>query len=544
LRRTLVILIAWVALMAPTSALGQVSVGSVNGAATGVSADEDGIDQYAGLTRGELFVDPVVLDRFEVELSQIVILVVEPETYGAARDALAALGLPYHGFDELHMFSVLLPKDRLGDLPSIPGLLTVYHNEHMELMLDRSADYTAATIVWKTYGVRGKGVTVMVVDSGVDGTHPDVKLGENLIQNVLPLVSAGGGGLLSAQSVENQALTDFDGHGTHVASIIGGLAKAAEVGKYRGIAYESRLVGFAAGREDPSTGETSFESQTVLEAFNYAIANQKKYDIRIVSNSWGANGEFDPKSPINIASLLMYKSGLVVTFAAGNEGEEGEHTLNKYSVAPWVLSVAAGDYLNKLAKFSSRGSDPNERQQAYDHPDLMAPGVAITAAKASTETDGLGTNPYTTKSGTSMATPHVSGIAALMIQGNPKLSPDEVMDILVSTSTPVTGYDVWESGKGYVHALNAYKTALKAPGSLDEFVGGRVKYAGAESGDPKFAKDPVSVGYGSGVASQLASGSQSIDEFTADLVSTAQGWVFLAGLLVLTPLTFRLRRAA
>ncbi len=497
---------------------------------------------YAGLTEGSFYIDPIVLERFEIALTQIVIVVIEPSAYDDATAALTQLGLPFHPYDELRMVSVLLPQDRLEDLSGVPGILVIYHNEHMELQLDRSADYTGASVVWKTYGVRGKAATIMIVDSGVDGTHPDVRLGENLVQNVKPVLS--GGGLLSAQSAENQPLTDFDGHGTHVASIAGGRAQAGDIGKYRGIAHEADLVGFAAGIEDPATGEIAFESQTVLEAFNYAIANQKKYGIRVVSNSWGANGEFDPRSPINIASLLMYKDGLVVVFAAGNEGENGEHTLNKYAVAPWVLGVAAGDYLNKLARFSSRGSDPTIREQPYDHPDVMAPGVAITAAKASTEGDGGLTNPYTTKSGTSMAAPHVSGVAALLIEGNPDLSPDEVMDIIVSTSTPVTGYDVWESGKGYVHALNAYRTALKAPGSMDSFLAGKVKYAGAESGDPRHAKDPVSVGYGSGAASQLASGSQSIDDFISDLIGTAQGWVFLVGLLVLTPLSFRWRRVS
>lgn len=542
MRRILAFLLVWAVVLTPTSVLGQVSVGSGAGAAAGAISDSEGTRAYAGLTRGDVFVDPVVIERFELSFTQIVILVIEPDLYEEATTTLTTMALPFHRYDDLRMVSVLLPKDRLPEIEDVPGLLVVYHNEKMELQLDRAADYTASAVVWKTYGVKGKGTTIMIVDSGVDGTHPDVRLGQNLIQNVKPVVS--GGGLLGAQSAENQALTDFDGHGTHVASIAGGLALAGEAGKYRGIAHEASLVGFAAGLEDPGTGEVSFESQTVLEAFNYAIANQAKYGIRIVSNSWGANGEFDPRSPINIASLLMYKEGLVVVFAAGNEGESGEHTLNKYSVAPWVLNVAAGDYLNKLASFSSRGSDPAVRDQPYDHPDVMAPGVAITAAKATTETIGVLSNPYTTKSGTSMAAPHVSGIAALMIQGNPDLSPDEVMDIIVSTSTPVTGYDVWESGRGYVHALNAYKTALKAPGSMESFLEGKVKYAGVESGDPKYAKDPVSVGYGSGAASQLASGSQSLDEFASDLVGTAHGWVFLAGILVLTPLSFRLRRAS
>jgi serine protease AprX len=535
----LVLAIAALLLLAPSS-LGQVEVGSEVGAQAGAKAGADGPSYYAGLTRGQVYLDPVVAAKFEVILEQIVILVAEREHYLAVGEELRSLGLAHRGYDELGMFALLLPRDLLRDVQGVPGLLAIYHNERMEPQLDRSTDYTAAKIVWNTYSARGRGVTIMIVDSGVDGTHPDVRLNENLIQNVLPVVQASG--LIGGEPLEGQPLTDLDGHGTHVASIAAGTGRASEGGRYKGVAPEAKLVGFAAGRIDPETRKVAFDSQTVLEAFNYAIAKQKTYGIRIVSNSWGANGDFDPRSPVNIATLLMYKAGLVIVFAAGNEGVQGPHSLNKYSVAPWVLSVGAGDYLNKVASFSSRGTDPKDRGLAYDHPDVLAPGVAVTAAKSTADVGGSVTNPYTTKSGTSIAAPHVSGIAALILEGNPDLSPDEVMDIIVSTSTPVTGYEVWESGRGYVHALNSYKTAVKAVGRLDEFLGGKVKYAGAESGDPKFARDPVTVGYGAGAAERLASGSQSLSEFGADLIGTPHGWAFLAGLLLLTPLSFRRRR--
>jgi len=137
-----------------------------------------------------------------------------------------------------------------------------------------------------------------------------------------------------------------------------------------------------------------------------------------------------------------------------------------------------------------------------------------------------------------MATPIVSGIAALLLSENPKLSPDDVMDILTATSTPLS-YHVWDAGAGYVNAFKAYQLAEKTPGTRAAFEAGTVKYAGKESGDPTLGRDAVTVGYGQGAAHRLSSGSQSVGEFSNNLVGTAQGLVFLIGLAVLSVFAFR-----
>lgn len=547
---SLSLVLALAAALLASSSVAQVSLSGETGAGGSARSDENGVDASAGMHPTKVYVDPMVVKAFEVVLNQICILVLDPALEAQVYARLASLGVEFHAYDALHMASVLLPRDRLPDVLQIPGVLTVYRNEHMGLYLAQSAEYTGAKVVWKTYGARGQGTTIMIVDSGVDGNHPDTRLNENLIQNVRTTTTANG--LIRAGNLENTAITDFDGHGTHVASIAGGTAKSAqEPGKYLGLANAAKLVGFAAGIRDPTTGDVSFESQTVLEAFNYALNNQRRYNISVVSNSWGANGDFETQSPINKATLSLYQRGMLVTFAAGNEGDEGDHTLNKYSVAPWVLSVAAGDYLNQVARFSSRGTDPADSGLPYDHPDVTAPGVAITAARATADSDGtvglLGatspTGGYTTKSGTSMATPHVSGIAAMLLGARPDLSPDDVMDILTATATPMPSHDVWDSGAGYVNALKAYQLAQKAVGHREEFLAGKVKYAGADSGDPELARDAVSVGYGAGAAVQLASGDQSLNQFAQNLLTTVQGIVFLVGTVVLTFVAFGLGRA-
>src|SRR5581483_927369 len=134
---------------------------------------------------------------------------------------------------------------------------------------------------------------------------------------------------------------------------------------------EASLVGFAAGVIDPTTGDTSFESVTVLEGFDYAVAKKDVYNLRVVTNSWGANGRFDPASPINLGTLNLYRTGFVITFAARNAGSQGAGSLQQYCVAPWVLCIAAGNYDFQRASFSSIGT----KYHPYDHPDVMAPGV-------------------------------------------------------------------------------------------------------------------------------------------------------------------------
>ena len=209
---------------------------------------------------------------------------------------------------------------------------------------------------------------------------------------------------------------------------------------------------------------------------------RETHNIRVISNSWGTTGEFAPYSPISIASKRAYDAGMVVVFAAGNAGP-GANTLNPYSASPCVMSVAAGDKRGYLANFSSRGR-PGD---AMVRPDVTAPGVAISAARALT---GLAAttvpdadNPrYSSISGTSMATPHISGVVALMLEANPRLNLDGVLNIFRQTSrkmyyvqSSTNGLDpnqvvvkereLWEVGHGYVDAHAAVREAAKNGGT-------------------------------------------------------------------------------
>ncbi|MBM7693838.1 serine protease AprX [Peribacillus deserti] len=321
--------------------------------------------------------------------------------------------------------------------------------------------------------VTGKGIGVVVNDSGVDGTHKDHEFGKNLVQNVLGSTNLNAlePALLPVTYQENVPNTDTNsGHGTHVAGTVGGTG-AMSSGKYEGAAPGANLIGYGSG--------AALFVLDGIGGFDYAITHQNQYGIRVITNSWGASGNFDPNDPINIASKKAFDRGITVLFAAGNEGP-GENTHNPYAKAPWVISVAAGEKNGKLAEFSSRGTKgaggtftADGREWTWkDEPTITAPGVDIVSTRVLGPVSSLAAEQdaqtiptayfpyYTTMSGTSMATPHVAGIVALMLEANPKLSPSEVKDILQKTATNMPGYETWEVGSGYVNAFAAVDKIL------------------------------------------------------------------------------------
>lgn len=327
----------------------------------------------------------------------------------------------------------------------------------------------------------GRGVTVMVNDSGVDGTHEDLKFGENLVQNVLgaqnilaELATEVAPGIVPVTYAEGIPNTDLgSGHGTHCAGTIGGTGERSN-GLYRGVAPGADLVGYGSGAV-----------LLVLDAvggLDYAATHQFSYDapIRVTSNSWGSSGKFDPLNPVNISTYELYKRGIVSVFAAGNDGP-GEDTHNPYAQAPWVISVGAGEKDGVLTGFSSRGKRgesgaftmPDGRQWTYfNEPTIVAAGVDIVSTRALTgalppleaqhdaETLAPAHLPfYTHMSGTSMATPHVAGIVALVLEANPHLTPAQVKDIIERTATNMTARLPWEAGAGHINAYAAVAEA-------------------------------------------------------------------------------------
>ena len=388
--------------------------------------------------------------------------------------------------ETLPMAGAVATRLQIDLISALPGVRSIYLNERLEYSNYTSGEITGGHFVHDELGVKGAGVTVAVLDSGIDATHQDLALGTTTIENVKII---GDLDLLGGMNtfLEGQPNTDTSsGHGSHVAGTVAGSGAASANDERRayyhaGIAPEATLVGLGAG-----------EAIAILHAllgFDYAIANQERLGIDVITNSWGGGdgAVLDPNNPINVASYEAYRRGMVVLFAASNSGP-AEDTLNQYAIAPWVINVAAGTPDKALADFSSRGvaGDP------IKHPDITAPGSGIISTRAPlTPLPALEpvidpahpeyTLYYAGMSGTSMATPFVAGTAALLLSANPALSPDLGEEIIAATADPMSGYAFHEVGAGYINVRAAVELAQATTGERLEFLAGDVAHAG--SGD-------------------------------------------------------------
>lgn len=410
---------------------------------------------------------------------------------------LHALGAGTVGFKHLPMVFAIGTPAAVREIAATPGVESVYRNAPQRLLLREAVQAVKADAVWAyngDTGYTGKGVGVAILDSGIDGLyHPGLKYPTKTVANVKVAVDAGDivtlddslprvAGALFAENVATSETTS--GHGTHVAGIAAGDGGGSSAGIYRGIAPAANLVGIG-------TGDALFIFWA-LAGFDWLLENRARYNIKVVNNSWGTEGEFDPNHPINKATYRVYQAGVTVIFAAGNAGP-GPNTLNPYSAAPWVISVAAGckvgviDPTNSasqcvdptgrdpvLAGFSSRGIAGD----AIYHPDVTAPGVRIVSARSpfgptvgstalpsDARTCNIGVQHlqyYTCLNGTSMAAPVVAGAVALLQEAaGGRLTPDQVQGILRKSARPLAGYGEWEVGSGYLDALAAVRRVVR-----------------------------------------------------------------------------------
>lgn len=390
-------------------------------------------------------------------------------------------------FPTLGMVAQPMTAGQVRALAGNPAVRSVWSNDRLYYYMHqarvlggvaRVQSDAAMTLRNAGMPVSGAGdFSVLVIDSGVDATHSDLQFGTKVIQNVQTPVAAGTvPGFTPHVSIENVPNTDQTvGHGTHCAGIIGGTGLRSG-GLYTGVAPGAKIIGAGLG--------AGLFVINGLAAWEWGLANQYRYNIRVVSNSYGGGGAFDPSNPITIASKLAHDRNITVVFAAGNDGPTKD-TYNTYAKAPWVIGVAAGSKEGDLADFSSRGVRREERlansdpDDDYNAPTITAPGTGriyetnagkFTAAMVSTRStvnltaNGLDADTelplahipfYTQISGTSMATPYIAGVVALLLDADPTLSPDEVKSILTSTASRMPGREDWEVGAGFVNAYAA-----------------------------------------------------------------------------------------
>ncbi|MEV4212688.1 S8 family peptidase [Micromonospora sp. NPDC049662] len=289
--------------------------------------------------------------------------------------------------------------------------------------LDRNLTQIDAPDAWKA-GYTGKGARVAVLDTGADFSHPD--LAGRVVER-------------ADFTAEGGDAVDHNGHGTHVASTIAGTG-AASHGQRRGVAPDAQLV-IGKVLDDHGSGEDS----GIILGMEWAATRAD-----VINMSLGGSQADDGSDPLSLAvDALSRQTGTLFVIAAGNSGAQ----ISSPGSAATALTVGAVDRDDKLADFSSRGPLINNHAAK---PELVAPGVDIVAARAA------GTNLqdpidryYESLSGTSMATPHVAGAAALLAQRHPDWTGEKIKAALVGASDPLTGIDPYAIGAGRLNAARA-----------------------------------------------------------------------------------------
>ena len=386
--------------------------------------------------------------------------------------ALRDLGLVTQPMKHVPLALVYGPVAAMQSAVATGRANDIYPDERQEMFNTASSDAIGAGPL-RAAGLTGRGVTVGVVDSGCDATHPD--LADHVVHNV-KLVSGEYVNLPPDSSntivipVDVGPYNNSDlgsGHGTHVSGIIAADSTTDPTGGRFGVAPDASLVCMAIG-------EVLFTT-AVVTAYDYLLDQPDLLGVDVMNNSWGNSyRQFDPRDPVAVVTKAVADLGVVVVFAAGNSGyENAEMSLNPFSQAPWVFSTAAGNLAYQRGDFSSNGLifDNSQAVQVgagghtvftgdrvgIYHPDFTAPGVSISSTCTPTGAAILGCQPNGNRnaSGTSMASPHVAGAAAVLLQANPNLTASQVRSALQASATPVYGTDgnplrFWQVGYGYV----------------------------------------------------------------------------------------------
>ncbi len=328
---------------------------------------------------------------------------------------------------------------QLGNLPYVDG---IWEDRTVEALDDSSNTVIGAPAFWSSTGDHGENIDIGIIDSGIDYLHEELggaPFPNNKVVGGYDFVNGDGDPM------------DDDGHGTHVAGIAAG--DGPLITNQRGVAYKARLWAFKV-LDASGVGYQSWVMAGIERGLDPDQNPATPSPIRVINLSLGGFG--DPDDPLSQAIDNASNDGIVCVVAAGNSGEYGYETIGSPGCARHALTVGASTNQDSIAYFSSKGPSAN---LFTIKPDVVAPGVNITSAK-------LGGG-YIVYSGTSMATPHVAGAAALIIQAHPNYSPEEVKAALCETAVDL-GKDVWTQGSGRISITDASnRSVLVTPSSIN-----------------------------------------------------------------------------
>ena len=414
---------------------------------------------FAGLRTDQpdlsLKVDPGLLRAAAASPASVLSVIVresDPASSLAERLVRGAGGSVSRQLPIVGGFAAAVPASSLGRVASSPAVARAWGDARIRVQSTDAAPVSTSNDVWRRQirlpqangRFTGAGVTVAILDTGIRD-HPDLA---GRIVATSDLTPAGDG-------------IDTFGHGTHMAGIVAGDGSSSSSG-FAGIAPRADVV---AVRVAGANGAT--DVSVVIAGLQWIVAHRERFGIRVLNLSFGTDSR-QPYSldPLNYAVEQVWFSGILVVASAGNRGPDGG-TINKPGDDPFVVTVGAANLGptvaradDSVAPFSSRGPT----QDGVAKPDLIAPGVSVVSLRAEGSTEDLEHvgarvgQRYVKASGTSQAAAVVAGVAALMYEADPTLTPDVAKAALVGTAErPLASLN--GAGAGVVDAAGAVNAA-------------------------------------------------------------------------------------
>ena len=400
--------------------------------------------------------------------------------------------------------ALTVPTSALTALAADPEVVAIHADHPLKGMDSVTNAVVNISSAWNA-GYNGSGIGVAIIDSGINDSHPDLWDAKQTHSRVVYHQDFTG----TPTTNSSGAKYDLYGHGTHVAGIVGGNGYLSS-GNYSGVAPAVNLVDLRALDENGDGSDS-----TVIAAIQEAISLQNTYNIQVINLSLGRGiWESYTQDPLCQAVESAWQAGIVVVVAAGNYGRTTVDGIDGYGTVaapgndPFVITVGAmnsngssSQSAETMTTYTSKGPT------MFDHvvkPDIMAPGngiVSLAAPGATLEADypaqlvngGNGLPDYFTLSGTSMATPVVSGAAALILEQNSNLTPDQVKARLMQTTyqsfpnssvitvsaldeTFTEYYDLFSVGTGLLDMQPAVSDNLLAPSNVGAALSPSVSY--------------------------------------------------------------------
>jgi serine protease AprX len=355
----------------------------------------------------------------------------------------ANAGIVHRSMDLSPFMVVELPYEAMRPIAMSPHVRRVWSDLKVQALLDVAVPSVGGSKA-QGLGITGKDVTIAVIDTGI-APHLDLMYPESRVVGWHDLVNG------------RSDPYDDNGHGTHVAGIIAGNG-ASSRGKYTGMVPEAKLVGVKV-LDRKGSGNTS----DVIAALEWCAANQKTYNIKVINLSLGSVAQSSfREDPLCKAVEAAWRQGMVVCVAAGNDGPKLE-TINTPGISPNAITVGNLDDHDTADLNDDQLSESSSRGPTVDFlakPDLLAPGTNIVSLRV-----GRG---YRTLSGTSMATPMVTGAAAQIYQKWANLRPNQVKNLLMRHARQL-GLQSNFGGSGALQLDGIFKEASKEQPGKNSF---------------------------------------------------------------------------